>query len=256
MLNLVALLALAPSVVPLPRAHAHNDYDQRRPLVGALENGFCSIEADVFPIDGKLLVAHNRDRVTASRELDGMYLKPLIGQIEAHRGHVYEKPTEVTLLVDIKENGSEAYRILKQELAPYHRYLTSYMNGKVKHRALMVVLSGDRPIADLTAEKERWAFIDGRFDDPMPGAADPALTPLVSTAWSDEFKWNGSGSIPDADLTHLRELVSKTHGHGQKIRFWETSETNAMWTVLLENQVDLIGTDLQPQLARFLLGSR
>jgi hypothetical protein len=51
----VVLVAAAP--VPLTRAHAHNDYLHARPLFDALDHGFCSVEADVWLVDGKLLVA-------------------------------------------------------------------------------------------------------------------------------------------------------------------------------------------------------
>ncbi|MCS6919603.1 MAG: hypothetical protein NZM28_07520, partial [Fimbriimonadales bacterium] len=43
----------------LPRAHSHNDYWRKRPLQDALECGFCSVEADIFLVDGKLLVGHD-----------------------------------------------------------------------------------------------------------------------------------------------------------------------------------------------------
>jgi hypothetical protein len=62
MLTLLFLLpAAAPPVapiVPLANAHAHNDYEHKRPLFDALDNGFTSVEADVFLVDGKLLVGH------------------------------------------------------------------------------------------------------------------------------------------------------------------------------------------------------
>ena len=38
-------------------AHAHNDYMHERPLFDALDNGFRSIEADVFAIGDSLHVA-------------------------------------------------------------------------------------------------------------------------------------------------------------------------------------------------------
>ena len=47
------------SAAPLPNAHAHNDYEHDRPLLDALDHGFTSIEADVFLVEGQLLVAHN-----------------------------------------------------------------------------------------------------------------------------------------------------------------------------------------------------
>ena len=41
---------------PLGQAHAHNDYYHKRPLLDALSHGFCSVEADVFLKNGRLLV--------------------------------------------------------------------------------------------------------------------------------------------------------------------------------------------------------
>lgn len=32
----------------ITQAHAHNDYVHPRPLFGALDCGFCSVEADIF----------------------------------------------------------------------------------------------------------------------------------------------------------------------------------------------------------------
>ena len=43
---------------PLQRAHSHNDYEQKRPLFEALARGICSVEADIWLVNGKLLVAH------------------------------------------------------------------------------------------------------------------------------------------------------------------------------------------------------
>ena len=63
--------------MPLPRAHAHNDYQHERPLLDALDHGFGSIEADIHLINGNLLVAHNRDEAQPDRTLQGLYLDPL-----------------------------------------------------------------------------------------------------------------------------------------------------------------------------------
>jgi len=60
-----ALLSLLPGILaaeagsgaalrPLPQAHSHNDYEQKRPLLEALDHGFCSVEADVFLVEGSL----------------------------------------------------------------------------------------------------------------------------------------------------------------------------------------------------------
>src|SRR5438552_3449936 len=59
--------------VPLIHAHAHNDYLHRRPLLDALDCGFCSVEADVHLVDGQLLVAHKLNEVRPELTLQSLY---------------------------------------------------------------------------------------------------------------------------------------------------------------------------------------
>src|SRR5436309_14120287 len=89
------------TVKPLPRAHAHNDYEHARPLLDALDHGFCSIEADVWLVEGKLLVAHDRNKVKAERTLQTLYLEPLRERARVHGGRVYRAGPGAALLVDV-----------------------------------------------------------------------------------------------------------------------------------------------------------
>lgn len=246
-------MLLLVQAAPLIRAHAHNDYAQARPLFGAMELGFCSIEADVYLVDGKLLVGHNRKDLKADHTLDSMYLRPLSVAVKANRGKVFAQPAEVILLVDIKADGPGVYEELKKELRPYDSWLTHYKNGKVQKRAVTVILSGERPTAVLAAEKARVAFIDGRPDDVNPSFE---LTPLVSESWDTLFKWNGLGEMPALERQKLDALVQVSHSRGQKLRFWATPDLEGMWRVLYEAGVDLIGADRQRALADFLRSRR
>src|SRR5438874_5130274 len=93
--------AEAPKIVtPVTRAHAHNDYAHPRPLIDALDQGFCSVEADVYLVDGKLLVAHDKKDVKPDRTLEKLYLDPLRERVKANGGRVYAKGPTVHLLVD------------------------------------------------------------------------------------------------------------------------------------------------------------
>ena len=47
LLSLVSLPLLAADPALLIHAHAHNDYEHARPLLDALDHGFCGVEADV-----------------------------------------------------------------------------------------------------------------------------------------------------------------------------------------------------------------
>src|SRR6185295_14563982 len=62
---------------PLPQAHAHNDYEHARPLLDALDHGFCSVEADIWLTPDGLLVAHDRKDLKPARTLEALYLDPL-----------------------------------------------------------------------------------------------------------------------------------------------------------------------------------
>ena len=69
-------------VVPLRQAHAHNDYAHSRPLLDALDHGFCSVEADVFLVKDKLLVGHTFLELKPNRTLESLYLDPLLERVK------------------------------------------------------------------------------------------------------------------------------------------------------------------------------
>src|SRR6187431_3368484 len=96
-------------VVPLPNAHAHNDYAHTHPLFDALDHGFSSVEADVFLVDGNLLVGHDREALRPGRTLESLYLAPLAAQIRQNNGHVYSLATRFFLLIDIKDDPKQTY---------------------------------------------------------------------------------------------------------------------------------------------------
>src|SRR6266576_6407921 len=114
----VALFAIlanqsAAQPTPLIHAHAHNDYLHTRPLLDALDHGFCSVEADIYLVEGKLLVAHDRDKVQPDRTLQSLYLDPLRELFRKKGGRVYPKGPDVTLLIDLKSDWQRIYPVLR-----------------------------------------------------------------------------------------------------------------------------------------------
>src|SRR5580700_1828384 len=107
------------AVVPLKNAHAHNDYEHKRPLFEALENGFCSVEADVFLVDGKLLVGHTRSSLRPERTLESLYLDPLRERAKANGGRIYPGGPSIFLLVDVKSSGKDTCATLLKILDGY-----------------------------------------------------------------------------------------------------------------------------------------
>lgn len=265
--RLVALLLVAsPSACSAPapslltRGHSHNDYQQTRPLLDALDRGYMSVEADVFLVDGELLVAHDRKDCRKERTLRAMYLEPL-AERAARGGKVYAgvpgKTLPVALLIDIKTDGEAAYAEISRELAEFPSAFTSCDGGVVVERAVTVVISGDIPRATMTAQRERRAFVDGRapdLDGPREAAAPPSLVPVVSLPWTPRFAWIGLGPMPTAQRTQLRGLVAEAHARGYRIRFWGTPNLKEFWETLLAEGVDVIGVDDLPAGERVLQG--
>ncbi|MFF8833343.1 phosphatidylinositol-specific phospholipase C/glycerophosphodiester phosphodiesterase family protein [Streptomyces sp. NPDC015131] len=242
---------------PLRRAHAHNDYLHPRPLHDALHHGFTSVEADVFLVDGALLVAHDPAGLDPARTLRALYLEPLAARVRAHGSVHPGHHRPVQLLVDIKADGVAAYRALHRELAPYRWMMSRCADGRVRPGAVTAVVSGDRAArAPLEAQRVRYAFYDGRLDD-LGTAAPASLVPLVSAAWSSVFGTHGTGPLPPAARARLHRLVAAAHREGRRIRFWGTPDTpgparDALWAELLAARVDHLNTDDLPGLARFL----
>ncbi|MEV7298524.1 phosphatidylinositol-specific phospholipase C/glycerophosphodiester phosphodiesterase family protein [Streptomyces clavifer] len=243
---------------PLAPAHAHNDYLHPRPLHDALAHGFTSVEADVFLVDGELLVAHEESSLDSARTLTALYLDPLHALVRANHGSVHAgHRAPLQLLIDIKNDGAAAYLALDRLLRSHRHIMTRYSHGRVRTGAVTPVISGDRAArVPMEAQTTRYAFYDGRPDDLGTGAP-ASLIPLISANWTQGFGWQGTGPFPAAERTRLRGHVDAAHAAGQRVRFWATPDTpgparDAVWDELLAAGVDHLNTDDLAGLAAFL----
>jgi glycerophosphoryl diester phosphodiesterase len=250
-LLLAAARAADKPVTPLRQAHAHNDYEHKRPLLDALDHGFCSIEADIYLTDGKLLVAHEKKDVKPDRTLESLYLDPLRERAKANGGRVYPDGPTVHLLIDVKTEAEATYAALDQVLAKYADILSVTRDGKFEAKAVTVVVSGNRAKETIAKQAVRYAGIDGRPED-LGSDAAADLLPWVSASWASQFRWKGDGPMPDAERAKLKEMVRKAHDRKRLVRFWATPETEAMWKELHAAGVDLINTDKLAELQAFL----
>ncbi len=228
--------------VSLLQAHAHNDYLHARPLLDALEHGFCSVEADIYLVDGKLLVAHDRSKVQPERTLEKLYLDPLRQRVRRNGGRVYPGGPEVTLLIDLKTDWPRTYPVLRSVLTNYSDMLTTFENGVTHSNAIRAILTGNRAPAMFTNEIVRVAALDGTLTD-LDSSASAALIPWISSNWRATFKWQGNGAIPPDEQRRLKEIVVKTHQHGRRVRFWGAPDNPVFWSTILDAGVDLINTD-------------
>jgi hypothetical protein len=234
--------APAKTTKSLPRGHAHNDYLHARPLLDALDRGFCSVEADIFLAPEGLLVAHEQKNVQPGRTLEKLYLDPLRERVKAHGGRVYEGSPQFYLLIDVKTEAAATYTALDKVLARYADILSITRDGQFTPGSVTVILSGNRATDLVAKQAVRYVGIDGRPED-LKSNSTAALVPWISGNWSLLFTWKGTGEFPASEKQKLEEIVRQAHAQKRKIRFWATPENEDAWDVLLSAGVDFVNTD-------------
>lgn len=250
-LMVVAELSANDAAELLPSAHAHNDYKHAAPLSDALSHGFQSVEADIFLVEGQLLVAHDLVDVKPERTLQSLYLDPLKERVTRNNGRVYAKGDKpFFLLIDFKSEGEKTYQALHETLVNYRDMLTEFTEDSTQQRAVTIIISGNRPRALMASLKPRLAGYDGRLTDLE--TADPHFTPWISDNWTRHFQWRGKGKVPQADRDKLKALVDKAHAKQLQLRLWAIPDQRTAWKLMHDNGVDFINTDDLAGLSAFL----
>jgi hypothetical protein len=236
---------------PLIQAHAHNDYEHKRPLMDALEHGFCSVEADIHLVKRDLLVAHSWAAVRPERTLQALYLDPLKERVKKNGGRVYAGGPECTLLIDIKTDWKTTYPVLREVLKQYSEMLTTFRDDAVVTNAIRVIISGDRSKEMFAGEAVRYAAYDGDLSD-LDSKEPASFIPWISSSWLKTFHWDGHREIPEAERMKVQEIVRKAHARGRRVRFWGAPDQSVFWREMLNDGVDLMNTDDLRGLQQFL----
>lgn len=241
----------------ITQAHAHNDYVHARPLFGALDCGFCSVEADIFLVNGKLLVAHTLAETRPDRTLQSLYLDPLRARVKENGGRVYPNGPEFTLLIELKQDWPGEYPALRAVLTNYADILVTYRTEKaysaqthawvtreVKDtNAVIAIITGHRDARMFAGETVRYAALDGQMSD-LDANPPSLLVPWISENWKTYFHWNGQGAMPEAELRKLEQIVKRAHEQGRRVRYWNSPDNPNFWQAMHVAGVDLINTDI------------
>lgn len=237
-------------LLPLLMAHSHNDYEQKRPLLDALEHGFCSIEVDVHVRGSELLVGHDGGDLEPGKTLEKLYLGPLRERARKNGGRVYPGGPSVILMIEAKSGATETWLTLQPVLQRYSDLLTSFQeNGKITPGAVTILITGRRDIGLMRKYPLRYAAVDGDLSDSEEPAA---LVPVVSVGWRGNFTWRGHGPMNDVERVRFERMIARAHESGKRIRFWGAPDFPAAWKVLRQAGADLINTDDLAGLAAFL----
>ena len=222
-------------------AHSHNDYLNPMPFHRAYKNGFGSIEADIFPVNGILCVAHSKDEIQTQRTLKSLYLDPLLQELAA------DSSRQIKLLVDIKENYVLSLHLLIQEIEPLKQYLCTPQESK----SLLILISGKKPPPTEYKNYPEYIF----FDDDLKlkhNEAEWERGGLVSLPFVKFTEWKGENSLKRRERKLIKHTIDSVHLAGKTIRFWAAPDNETSWKMQMKLGVDLIGTDKIDEFANFL----
>lgn len=233
-----------PTSYSVANAHSHNDYEQPVPLFTAYNEGFGSIEADIFWHNGELLVAHTPKELVLHRTLEELYLKPLQAFVEKNKGHIYaDSSRRLQLMIDVK---TEAVTTLNKLVELLQKYPTL-----TQCASLQIAISGNRP--DVATYSSYPAFIgfDGELQKEYPTDALARIV-MMSGELKKYTVWNGKGIITAPQWSALQQVVSRAHALKKPVRFWGAPDFINAWYQLIRLQVDYINTDSIKALSDFL----
>ena len=253
-------------VIPKP-IHSHNDYWRKVPLFSALHAGCISVEADVwlenYNSTDDLFVGHDLAALQPSRTFPSLYVNPIVEILQrqnpstafyqgSRRGVFDADPDQtLTLLVDVKTDGETTWPWVVEQLEPLRSrgWLTTFDNGELKLGPVTVVGSGNTPFDQIVAnDTYRDVFYDvpldrlpdSNFNTTNSWYASVSLKEAVGQVWLDGFN-------PD-QLRTVKTQIQAAHEQGLKVRYWELpswpiSIRNHIWSLLVQEGVDLLNVD-------------
>jgi alkaline phosphatase len=225
-------------------AHSHNDYEQPIPFYAAYQEGFGSIEADIFWHNNELLVAHTEKELPLHRTLEDLYLKPLQTFIQKNNGYAYADTTRrLQLMIDIKTDSVVTLGKLVALLQQYP-LLT-------RCPTLQIAISGSRPDPATYTAYPAFIHFDGELSKQYSEAALSRIV-MMSDDLKHYTKWNGKGIIPAAEWRALQQVVKRSHALHKPVRFWDAPDFTNAWYQLMRLQVDYINTDSIGALSHFM----
>ena len=239
-------LQAQPGVYTASNAHSHNDYEQKTPFWLAYNEGFGSIEADIFLRQDSLVVAHNERELALQRTLEAWYLEPLRQSVRKNGGRPFANgAAPLQVLIDLKTDSIRTLARLVEVLGKYPD-LTGNPNIKF-------VITGNRPASSLWPGYPSWIWFDGVLSEQYSQAALNKVV-MLSDDFKSFSKWNGKGIIPADEWAALQTAVKKAHQWKKTVRFWDAPDFINAWYQFMHLEVDYINTDNIRELSAFLRG--
>ncbi|KAK6335678.1 Altered inheritance of mitochondria protein 6 [Orbilia brochopaga] len=254
--------------------HSHNDYWRDVPLYQGLSVGAISTEADVYAIDGELLVGHEKTALSPLRTFRSLYVNPLmevlakqnsnIQYANGSRCGVFDEECFQTLYlwVDLKTDAETTWPLVVEQLAPLREkgYLARWDGETLLPGPITVIGTGNASWKVLVrnATFARDYFVDAPLldigTDSEPKQADGKTplydrsTSLFATASLQEAVGHIGREMSPKQLKKVEALVKNAKSRGLQTRIWQTPNwptktRRNVWRQLMDIPVGLLNVD-------------
>jgi hypothetical protein len=237
----------------LPVGHALAGARHADPLPDVLRHGLAGLTVRVRPGPQDELYLGNGDPVPG-RTLHRLVLTPLLERARAGGGRLRpDQSVPFRLVIEFCGPDRDAstllraYELLDRRLREHAPLLSRSVGGLLEPGAVTASVAGIVDVRGLlAAQRERYLFADGSFDDVGERSAPPELVPMISEPWSRRFGWDGREPFASEERHLLHALVRDAHADGRTVRICDVPSGSrrirrAAWGELLAAGVDSIG---------------
>lgn len=229
-------------------AHSHNDYVNKIPFWTAYNNHFGSIEADIWAVNEKLYVAHDKKEIVPERTLDALYILPIVKQYKQNEGKAWKGINAgFQLLVELKNATEPALSLLCTKIAQY----PDVFDERVNKNAVRITITGKCPPPESFKKYPANIYFDGKIGQHYLPEQLKRIG-LFSEDLKKFTSWNGKDNLPDSEQKRLKDVIDSIHQLGFKIRFWDAPDNINAWKLFINLKVDYINTDHINKLSAYL----
>lgn len=227
--------------------HSHNDYWRPAPFWTAYTHKLYSYEADVYFVDGVLCVAHDREDVTPERNIQNLYIDPIVSVYKENDGKPWRDAKHgIQLVVDIKDDTEPTMNALAEVFGKY----PEVFDRSVNPYAAQIVISGNFPDAEDFDKYPKYMGFDGRINlEYTPQQLERVV--MISDSFGSYVQWNGKGTMLPEQEALLKSVIEKVHKMGKPIRFWATPECESTYYTFYNLGIDFVNTDYPSKAAAF-----
>ena len=216
--------------------HSHNDYENQVPFYQAYSQGINSIEVDLHYVDGKLMVGHDPEDISALRTFETLYVEPIVEQFSLNDGRAWrDSERELQLMIELK-TATEPTLSTVVEVLNKHPEIFDVTKNK---DAVRIVITGNIPAPQEFEKYPQYVMFDGTVGTEYTKEQLERVA-LISENFRQYTHWNGKGMMIASELAAVKSTIATAHEMGKPIRFWAAPDGVTTWYTFYNLGVDYL----------------